>query len=429
MISTKKIEQVSLKEIVGKGYGKFWRFRGRYRVVKGARGSKKSKTAALWYIINMMKYPLANLLVIRKTYNAHRDSTYADLIWAIHRLHVEDQWSWKMSPLEIRYKPTGQKILFRGLDDAQNITSIAVSKGYLCWMWIEEAYQVLNEDDFNKLDLSIRGDTGDLFKQITLTFNPWNERHWLKRRFFDVENPDILAMTTSYKINEWLDDSDRKLFEWMKEHSPRRYNVEALGEWGVSEGVIFDNWHVEEFDWHEIARRQKAIGCFGLDFGYTVDPTAFWASIADPTAKELYVFDEHYQNAMTNDVIADMLKRKGFAKEEITADTAEPKSIEEIRKCGIPRIKPAAKGNDSINNGIQRLQQYTIIVHPNCENTIIELSNYTWATGRDGSTLNKPIDEFNHLIDAGRYATERLDKIRSTAPPTPVGLGGSYWRG
>jgi phage terminase large subunit len=418
---------IDVAKVIGSGYNRFWHYKGRYRVVKGGRGSKKSKTTALWFIYNIMKYPGANLLVIRKTKDSQRDSTFADLVWAIHRLQVEHLWSWKTSPLEIKYKPTGQKILFRGLDDAQNITSITVSKGFLNWCWFEEAYQVLNEEDFNKIDMSIRGNTGDLFKQITLTFNPWNERHWLKRRFFDTSNPNTLALTTNYMCNEFLGDDDRELFEWMKEHSPRRFKIEGLGEWGIAEGAIFDNWRAEEFDWHEIAKRKKAIVCFGLDFGYTVDPTAFWASIADPEAKELYVFDEHYQRGMTNDEIADMLKRKGFAKEHITADSAEPKSIEEIRRHGIRNIKEAVKGKDSINNGIQRLQQYTIIVHPSCENTIIELSNYVWATGRDGSMLNKPIDEYNHLMDAARYATERLGNIITTKPPAPVGVGTSYW--
>lgn len=403
--------KVSLKQTVGKGYNEYWRFKGRYRVLKGGRASKKSVTTALWFITNMMKYPKANTLVLRRYFKDHKDSTYAQLEWAIHRLGVEDEWICKQSPLEMIYKKTGQKILFRGLDKPQSVTSITVKKGFLCWAWFEEAYQILNEDDFDKVDMSIRGDTGDMFKQLTLTFNPWNEKHWLKQRFFDAKNPNTFAMTTNYTCNEFLGDDDRKLFDWMKKNSPRRYSIEGMGEWGIAEGAIFDNWRVEEFDWHDIAKRKKVVSCFGLDFGYTVDPTAFWASIVDPEAKEIYVFDEHYQRGMTNDEIADMLKRKGFSKEHITADSAEPKSIEEIRRHGIRNIKPAEKGKDSVNNGIQRLQQYTIIVHPSCEHTIIELSNYVWATGRDGSRLNKPIDDFNHLMDAGRYATERLANL------------------
>lgn len=164
---------ISLPDIIGKGYGKFWKFKGRYRVVKGGRGSKKSCTTALWLIYNIMKMPLANALVVRKFYNTHRDSTFAQLKWAINRLGVTHLWKTTMNPLEMIYMPTGQKILFRGFDDPQSITSITVEKGYLCWCWIEEAFQITDESEFNKLDMSIRGELPPgYFKQITLTFNP-----------------------------------------------------------------------------------------------------------------------------------------------------------------------------------------------------------------------------------------------------------------
>lgn len=215
-------KEISLQQTIGKGYADFWRFKGRYRVVKGGRGSKKSVTNALWIPYNMMKMPLANTLVLRKAFNTHKDSTWAQLKWAVNRLGVAHLWQFKKSPLEAIYKPTGQKILFRGLDDPMSITSITVDTGYLCWAWFEEAYQIMNEDDFDKVDMSIRGELPEgYFKQLTLTFNPWNEKHWLKQRFFDVkDDPNILALTTNYEINEFLGDDDRKLFDWMKEHKP-----------------------------------------------------------------------------------------------------------------------------------------------------------------------------------------------------------------
>lgn len=184
-------------------------------------------------IVNLMKYPQANLLVIRKVYRTLHDSCFTDLKWAISRLGVQAFWDVKESPLELTYKPTGQKILFRGLDDPLKITSIAAEHGYLCWAWIEEAYEISSEADFNMIDESIRGaippETG-LFKQVTLTFNPWNEHHWLKARFFDTPDPDTLALTTNYTCNEWLDDADRRVFERMKVQNPRRYSVAGLGE-------------------------------------------------------------------------------------------------------------------------------------------------------------------------------------------------------
>ena len=180
-----RTEKISLQKVVGKGYADFWRTKKRYRVVKGSRGSKKSKTAALWYIVNLISHPDANILVVRRWQNTLKNSCYSDLLWAMERLHVEDRFSCTVSPLEITYKKTGQKILFRGLDEGTKVTSISVPRGALCWVWIEEAYEI-REDDFNKLDLSIRGEMpGGLWKQITFTFNPWSATSWLKSRFFD----------------------------------------------------------------------------------------------------------------------------------------------------------------------------------------------------------------------------------------------------
>lgn len=402
--------RVSLKEVVGGGYKEFWNFRGRYRVVKGGRASKKSTTTALWYITHMMKYPTANLLVVRKVYKDHKDSTFAQLKWAIQRLQVAHLWEWRTSPLEIRYKPTGQKILFRGLDDPMSITSITVDTGYLAWCWFEEAFQVLNEDDFNKVDMSIRGDTGGLFKQITLTFNPWSDKHWLKRRFFDVQNPNVLAITTNYLCNEFLDKSDLELFEWMRIHQPRRYRIEGLGEWGIAEGAVYENWKEMHFDKHEIAKREGVKSAFGLDFGYSVDPTALSCALVDVKNRELFLFDEHYEKGMLNTDIADMIKRKGYAKELIIADSAEPKSIMELRRYGIRRVKAAEKGPDSVKHGIQFIQQFQIYVHPSCTNFMIELSNYVWDMNKEGQLVNKPIDDYNHLLDALRYSLEPIRK-------------------
>ena len=265
---------ISLKKVVGKKYNRFWHFKGRYRIVKGSRASKKSKTAALWYITNMMKYPDANTLVIRKTFRTLKDSCFTELKWAINRLCVQDFWKVTESPLEMTYIPTGQKIYFRGLDDPLKVTSITVEVGHLCWMWIEEAYEIMKESDFDMLDESIRGEVSEgLFKQITLTFNPWNEHHWIKKRFFDAPpDPDILAITTNYLMNEFLDEADRKVFETMKKNNPRRYSVAGLGEWGIIDGLVFENWEEKVFDLEEIKRIPGIKSAFGLDFGLMLAP-------------------------------------------------------------------------------------------------------------------------------------------------------------
>lgn len=409
-LKTDNTIRVYLPDVVGKGYGTFWRFRGRYRVCKGSRASKKSKTMALWIIANMMKYPEANTLVVRKVYRTLKDSCFTDLKWAIHRLKVDAWWDAKESPLEITYRPTGQKILFRGLDDPLKVTSITVEHGALCWMWIEEAYEISQESDFDMLDESIRGEVPDgLFKQITMTFNPWNEHHWIKARFFDRPDRDVLVMTTNYTCNEWLDEADRRVFETMRRNNPRRYKVAGLGEWGIVEGLIFENWEEKLFDINEV--KKVASTRFGLDFGYTNDPSALYCGMVDITGKTIWVFDEMYKRGMSNEAIYAEVSRMGYAKERVTADSAEPKSIDRLRDLGMQHIRKARKGKDSIRNGIDYLQDFHIIVHPRCVNFLTEISNYTWDTdSKTGKKLNVPIDDFNHLMDAMRYAHESDSK-------------------
>lgn len=352
-----------------------------------------------------MKHPKANTLVVRKTYRTLKDSCFTELKWAIHRLQVDEYWEIKESPLEITYRPTGQKIYFRGLDDPLKITSISVDIGVLCWLWIEEAYEITKESDFDMIDESIRGEVPEgLFKQITLTLNPWNEHHWIKKRFFDVQDDDTFAITTNYMCNEWLDESDKKVFERMKKNNPRRYQVAGLGNWGIVDGLVYENWKEEEFDLNIIRNLESA---FGLDFGYTNDPTALFCGAIDIKNKKIYVYDELYQKGMSNKNIYEKINEMGYSKEKITADSAEPKSIDELYSLGLKRITSAIKGKDSINNGIQFIQDFEIIIQPRCVNFITEISNYTWEEDKFGNKINKPIDGFNHLMDAMRYSLER----------------------
>ena len=280
------------------------------------------------------------------------------------------------------------------------------------------------------LDESIRGECPEgLWKQITLTFNPWNERHWMKHRFFDDligydpegkpiykarENPvsedgEILAITTNYLINEWLDKADIAVFERMRKNNPRRYAVAGLGGWGIVDGLVFENWREEAFDHTDekwLKEHPNLISAFGLDFGYTNDPTTLFCGLLDLHNKRLFVFDELYKKGLSNKRIAEEVQAMGYAKERITADCAEPKSIDELKGLGL-RVKAAAKGKDSVQNGIQWIQDLEIIIHPRCVNFITEISNYTWDKDKFGEKLNVPIDDFNHLMDAMRYALEQ----------------------
>lgn len=400
-----KTKTIRLPEIVGRGYKSYWNFRGRYAACKGSRASKKSKTTALRIIYNMMKYDKSNTLVVRKTYRTLKDSCFTDLKWATRRLEVEHLWEFKYSPLEATYLPTGQKILFRGLDDPLKITSITVDYGFLCWVWLEEAYEITSEKDFDTLDESIRGELPPyLWKQWMITFNPWNEHHWLKKRFFDVKNdPDILAITTNYKCNEWLDEADLRLFDNMKEKNPRRYQVAGLGNWGIVDGLVYENWKEEKFTLDQVINCDSVNG---IDFGYTNDPAAVFIGFIDTENKKLYVWDEIYKKGLSNKKLYEEIENVHYQKKSFTADCAEPKSIDELRGYGL-RVEKSQKGKDSITHGIQYIQDFEIIIHPRCVNFITEIGNYTWDEDRLGNKINRPIDDFNHLMDAMRYAVEK----------------------
>ena len=396
-----------ISEIVGGGYEKFWNCKKRYRVLKGGKGSKKSTTTALNFIFRLMLEEKSNLLVVRQVMNTHRDSTFAQLKWAQEKLGVSQFWNNTVSPMEMTYKPTGQKILFRGFDDVLKLASTTVPNGYLNYVWIEEAFEIANESDFDKLDLSVpRGKiVKPLYKQTTITFNPWSETHWLKKRFFDNPGENVETFSTNYFCNEFLDETDKMVFERMKQTNRRKYEVAGLGNWGISEGLVFENWSVGEVEIPE-NEEYKWKSFFGLDYGYTNDPTAFVAFKANPIEKEIFIYKEFYGKRMLNSDIAEKIKELGFAKERIRADCAEPKSNDDLRRLGIGRIIPSVKGRDSILNGISAINEYKIIVSSSCLNMIRELSSYTYDEKRNDRGQKLPKDSENHLCDALRYAFE-----------------------
>ena len=396
-----------LSDIVLPAYKEFWKTKKTYVVCKGSRGSGKSKHAALWHIYHMMKYPLSNTLVVRRTERTLRDSCYSDLKWAINQLGVEKYWNCTVSPLEITYIPTGQKILFRGLDDGFKITSISVPFGVLNFLWLEEFYEISKEDDFDILDESIRGQLPEgYWKRITATFNPWSANHFSKKRFFDTPQDNILAMTTTYLDNPYLSETDLQLFEQMKERNPRRYRVAGLGEFGIAEGLIYEKYKVEEFDIDTIRQIPGIKSAFNLDFGFT-DPNAFVCEMVDNTNMKIYIFDEWYQSGVTNKVIAQKIKDMGYGGQIIYCDEAEPKSIAELQEEGI-KAEPSRKGKGSVNHGIQLIQNYEIIIHPKCVEFQKEISNYCWSKDKNGRPTDKPDHEFSHGMDSMRYGVCKI---------------------
>lgn len=357
-----------------------------------------------------MKYSWANLLVVRRYSNTNKQSTYTDLKWAATQLGVAHLFKFNESMPEITYMPTGQKVLFRGLDDELKITSITVDVGILCWAWFEEAYQIETEAKFRTVVESIRGkyDDPNFFKQITVTFNPWSERHWLKKVFFDekTREKDTFAITTTFRVNEWLDDVDRARYEDLYRTNPRRARIVCDGEWGVAEGLVFDNFHVVDFD---IQQKIKEIQetAHGMDFGFTNDPTTLPSSVVDLKKKELWIYDEHYEKAMLTEEIYKMIVSKGLLKSVITADSAERRLIQELINKGVRRMRASVKGKGSVNQGILFIQGFKVYIHPTCEHTIEEFNTYTFDQDKDGKWLNTPVDANNHIIDALRYSLEQ----------------------
>lgn len=396
--------QIRLSEKIGKGYEEFWHFKGRYLAVKGSRGSKKSTTAAMKIIYMMMKYPLSNTIVLRQVFNTHRDSTWKQLKWATQNLGVEHLWTFTVSPLEATYNPTGQKIYFRGCDNSLSITSITAPVGFLTYLWVEEAYQILNEDDFNKVDMSMRGELPPgYFKQCIFTFNPWNEQTWLKPRFFDTPNDENkLAMTTTYRCNEWLGPDDIAIFERMKIDNPNRFRVEGDGDWGMDpEGLVLTRWETREFDPLALASggfEHRA----GMDVGW-VDPSAIIDTLYDRENKTIYVFNEFYKRGCQLSELAENIESMNLKRTKLYVDAAEPRTIQFFKSQGINAV-PCLKGKDSVKAGIMFLQDHLIVVHPKCQNFITELKNFSYIKSKQtGEYTEDTTHEWSHAIDACRY--------------------------
>ena len=285
-------KRLSLQEVIGRSYAEFWNCKKRYRVVKGSRASKKSTTTALNLITRIMQYPEANVLVVRKVASTLKDSCYSQLRWAINRLGVQEFFKSTVNPLQIEYLPTGQKILFRGMDDPLKITSITVDKGVLCWAWLEECYE-LEEEEFNRIDESLRGQLPPgYFVQLTLSFNPWSSTSWLKARFFDTPNDNVLAMTTTYKQNEWLSADDLAMFEDMRLTDPERYKVAGCGDWGLEGGRYFSEWRESIHVVKPFAIPKNWIKFRAADWGSSAPYCCLWCAV--DYDNNLWVYRELY---------------------------------------------------------------------------------------------------------------------------------------
>lgn len=399
----------NLPEMVDKAYAPLFTSRNRYIAIKGSRGSGKSEAAARKVIYDIVMKPYVNWLVLRRYANTNRQSTYSLIQKVANVMGVGYLFNFNSSLPEITYIPTGQKIIFRGADKPLSITSISVETGNLCRTWVEEAYQFEREESFDTIDESLRGKIADPdgFYQTILTFNPWNEHHWLKHRFFDTETkePNSLAYTTTYKNNPFLDEQYINRLKEMVTRNPRRAKVAVFGEWGISEGLVFENFDVQEFDEHEKLKAGLP-SYFGMDFGFTHDPTTLISCLYDAKSHELWIYDELYKTGLLSEDIVHEAMQRGLLAATITADSASPMTIAELKRKGLRRIRAAKKGKDSVELGISFMEGLKIHISPRCVNTIEEFNTYVFDQDKEGKWLNQPVDANNHAIDAIRYALE-----------------------
>jgi phage terminase large subunit len=303
----------------------------------------------------------------------------------------------------------GYQILFAGLDDVEKIKSLVPAVGVITDIWIEEATET-ERGDVKDLYKRQRGGDEGTAKRMTLSFNPILQSHWIYQEFFtglawadeqkEYHSEDLSILKTTYKDNHYLTKQDIKDLE--NEKDKYRYNVYTLGNWGILGHVIFTNWRVEDLS---EMRNQFTNHRYGLDFGFSVDPSALWVAHYDAAQKRISVYDEVYQRGLTNDLLAVEVKNK-IGGEYIVCDSAEPKSIAELRQYGV-NAYPSAKGKDSVLHGYQWLQQQEIIIDKNCVNTKMEISTAHWMEDAGGNAILKPNGTNDHLIAAARYAHEQ----------------------
>lgn len=370
----------------------------RHNVFYGGAGSGKSQFVVQKLIFKLLKFPNRRCLVVRKVQRHVRDSIFELFLMVLSDWKLLDFCQVNKSFLEIRL-PNDSVFLFKGLDDPEKIKSITEISDIV----IEEATE-FNSDDIKQLNLRLR--SSKPYTQIHYMFNPISKSNWVYKKWFadgvKIDDQTVIHHS-SYKDNKFLSKDYVNSLEGMIKLDKQLYRVYALGEFITLGKIIYPNYKVEYFDKNEIIKSNGNIRpVFGLDFGYTADPTAFIASLHDESNKKIYIYDEFYERGLLNNEIANEIIKRGYRKEEIISDSASPKDIDEIKRLNIPRIKGAKK--TFVASGIQYIQQHEIIVHPDCINTIAEIESYSWKMGKDGEYTNVPVDDNDHLMDALRYS-------------------------
>lgn len=386
-----------------------------FYLLAGGRGSAKSSfVGGIRIPVSVMEYPNIHAVVIRKVGNTIKNSVLPQIVWGLEQLGVLDKFRVKLSPPEITYKKTGQKILFFGLDDPAKVKSIKLPFGYVGIVWFEELDQFSGMEEIrNVLQSLLRG--GPSY-QVFGTYNPPKSRNnWVNEEIL-VDDPDRLVHHSTYLAvpEDWLGPQFLAEAEKLKAKNEMAYRHEYLGEVTGTGGAVFEN--VED-----MAMSNELVGNFdrlyyGLDFGFAVDPLAYVTMYYDAKHEDLYIFDEIYQQKLTNSQAAEAIRLR--AKDSrILADAAEPKSIAEMAGFGL-RISGARKGPDSIDFGMRWLQNraHIYIDKRRCPNTYKEFVAYEYERNKDGQFISAYPDVNNHSIDAVRYGLSEImnrDKIVS----------------
>lgn len=377
----------------------------------GGRGSTKSSFVSVMIALGIMNNPGANAVAIRRVGVNLKDSVYEQFLWAIDKLGVSELWQTKVSPMELIYTPTKQKILFRGADKPQKLKSTKVSKGYIRYIWYEELAEFDGMQGIRTINQSLmRG--GEKF-EVFYTYNPpKTQRNWVNE---EVEK--IKCGGNEYRMHcvhhstyltvppKWLGKQFILEAEHLKKTKPELYEHEYLGEVVGTGGTVFTNITLrpiskDERDGFDGIRR-------GVDFGYAADPFVYVLCHFDRKRKRLYIFDEIYKAGLSNEKAAGLIHQKGEYQQAIICDSAEPKSIAELRRYGLKTIG-AKKGPDSVEYGIKFLQSLEeIIIDPvRSPEAAREFYSYELEPDNNGGFRDGYPDKDNHSIDAVRYALE-----------------------
>ena len=362
----------------------------RFVINYGGAGSSKSYTQTQHEIIKAIQ-SRETTLIVRKYASTLRHSVIALTKRILSTWDINDLYTENKSEQVITFPHNGSQIIFKGLDDTEKIKSIAG----ITRIWAEEANE-LSQDDFNQLNLRLRGRDN---LQMTLTFNPIDENHWIKKTFFDSRQyaDQTTIIKTTYRDNRFIDEIYKQELERYLKIDPNYHRIYALGEWGIiDEARIFQTWEFREFPDHI----QNVI--WGLDFGFSLDPTAVVRTWISPEG-EIYIDEIMYQTGLTNADIASLLKQYGYRGEVVVCDSAEPKSIQDLKNMGI-RAVGADKGKGSVNAGIDFLRRSTVYISPRSRNIERENLHYRWKKDRNGKFLPIPEDAHNHTHDAIRYS-------------------------